>query len=127
MLGNGWKDPGWTDVRTLRAGLDGDEKANRLVVFGKNSIEIEQKPIPQLLVDEVGSCEFKPRPHADHDQAIHPFYVFQVASLILWSLDNYYYYATCIFIISVFSIATTIYETKTVRSCCCHVGGTVAD
>ncbi|KAI9887777.1 MAG: hypothetical protein M1823_000418 [Watsoniomyces obsoletus] len=97
MLGNGWKDPNWIDVRSLRDGLDGDEKANRLVVFGKNSIEIEQKPIPQLLVDE----------------AIHPFYIFQVASLILWSFDNYYYYATCIFIISVFSIATTIWETKT--------------
>ena len=47
-------------------------------------------------------------------QAVHPFYVFQIASLILWSLDSYYYYATCIFIISVFSIATTIVETKTV-------------
>ena len=47
-------------------------------------------------------------------QAVHPFYVFQIASLILWSLDSYYYYATCIFIISVFSIATTIVETRTV-------------
>ncbi len=47
-------------------------------------------------------------------QAIHPFYVFQIASLILWSLDDYYYYATCIFLISVFSITTTIIETKAV-------------
>lgn len=98
VLGHGWRDPGWTDVKSLREGLEGDEKAYRAVVFGTNSIEIEQISIPQLLVQE----------------AVHPFYVFQIASLILWSLDSYYYYATCIFIISVFSIATTIVETRTV-------------
>lgn len=40
--------------------------------------------------------------------------MFQVASLILWSMDEYYYYAVCIFLISVFSIATTVLETKSV-------------
>ena len=35
-------------------------------------------------------------------------------SLILWSLDEYYYYAVCIFIISVVSITTTLVETKSV-------------
>jgi cation-transporting ATPase 13A2 len=32
--------------------------------------------------------------------------------LILWSLDEYYYYAFAIFIISVFSITTTVIETR---------------
>ena len=45
-------------------------------------------------------------------QAFHPFYVFQIASLILWSMDEYYYYATAIFIISAGSITTTIVETR---------------
>lgn len=53
--------------------------------------------------------------HILTDQAFHPFYIFQVASLILWSMDEYYYYAVCIFLISAFSIAATVLETKSVR------------
>ena len=53
ILSNGWKDPTWTDVKSIRAGIDGDEKENRELVFGKNLIDIKQKTIPQLLVDEV--------------------------------------------------------------------------
>jgi cation-transporting ATPase 13A3/4/5 len=48
------------------------------------------------------------------DEAFHPFYMFQIASLVLWSLDEYYYYAVCIFLISLFSICATIIETQTV-------------
>ncbi|KAI1312868.1 hypothetical protein F5Y03DRAFT_339520 [Xylaria venustula] len=93
---NGWKDPSWTRVRDLRNGIDGDEKDQREHVFGANIIDIEQKSIPQLLVDEV----------------FHPFYVFQIASLILWSLDQYYYYAICIFVMSAGSIIATLVETR---------------
>ncbi|OTA61144.1 hypothetical protein K449DRAFT_383211 [Hypoxylon sp. EC38] len=96
VISNGWKDPAWTRVRALRAGIDGDEKDNRERVFGANLIDIEQKSIPQLLVDEV----------------FHPFYVFQIASLILWSLDEYYYYAICIFVMSAGSIIATLVETR---------------
>lgn len=95
-LSNGWKDPLWTDVRTVREGVDSEEKANRELVFGSNMIDIEQKSIFRLLVDEV----------------FHPFYVFQIASLILWSMDQYYYYAIAIFVMSVVSIATTLVETR---------------
>lgn len=93
---NGWTDPTWTDVRSIRDGIDSDEKDKRELVFGNNLINIEQKTIPQLLVDE----------------AFHPFYVFQIASLFLWSVDEYYYYAGCIFLISVVSITTTLIETR---------------
>ncbi|KAK2008638.1 ATPase [Colletotrichum eremochloae] len=96
VMFNGWVDPNWTDPRAVRAGIDSDEKGLREVVFGKNLIDIEQKSIPQLLVDEV----------------FHPFYVFQIASLILWSLDEYYYYAVAIFVMSFASIATTLIETR---------------
>lgn len=91
-----WKDPAWTDVRKMRTGLDSEERSRREQVFGKNDIEIRQKSSLQLLVDEV----------------FHPFYVFQVASLTLWSLDEYYYYAICIFLISAVSIITTLIETR---------------
>lgn len=53
VLCNSWKDPAWTDVRAIRVGIDGDEKDSRELAFGNNAIEIEQKTIPQLLVDEV--------------------------------------------------------------------------
>jgi cation-transporting ATPase 13A2 len=56
ILCNSWKDPAWTDVKTIRAGIDGDEKNIRESVFGKNLIDIKQKAIPQLLVDEVCSA-----------------------------------------------------------------------
>ena len=53
VLSNSWKDPSWTDVRSIRTGLDGEEKEYRQRVFGKNLISIEEKSVPQLLVDEV--------------------------------------------------------------------------
>jgi cation-transporting P-type ATPase 13A2 len=96
VLGNTWKDPAWTDVLSVRNGIDGEEQELRERIFGRNVIDIAQKSTGQLLLDE----------------AFHPFYVFQIASLILWSLDTYYYYAACIFIISVVSITTTLLETK---------------
>lgn len=52
--------------------------------------------------------------NANKLKAFHPFYIFQIASLILWSLDEYYYYAVAIFLISVFSISTTVIETRSV-------------
>lgn len=96
VICNGWKDPNWTHIRTLRAGIDGDEQEQREYVFGSNLIDIEQKSTVQLLVDEV----------------FHPFYVFQIASLVLWSLDEYYYYAVCIFLMSAGSIIATLIETR---------------
>lgn len=40
--------------------------------------------------------------------------MFQIASIILWSLDDYYYYAFCILLISAISITTTLIETEKV-------------
>ncbi|KAL2753925.1 hypothetical protein ACRALDRAFT_2108060 [Sodiomyces alcalophilus JCM 7366] len=96
VLFTGWKDPNWTDTRAVRSGLDIDERHVREVVFGGNDIDIEEKSIPQLLVDEV----------------FHPFYVFQIASLILWSFDEYYFYAFAIFLMSFGSITSTLIETR---------------
>jgi cation-transporting ATPase 13A2 len=96
VLANTWKDPAWTEVAALREGLDNEERDYRERVFGKNLIDIAEKTTGQLLVDEV----------------FHPFYIFQVASLLLWSVDEYYYYACAIFIISAVSIVTTLVETK---------------
>ena len=53
VLCSDWNDPNWTDVRSIRAGLDSEERQRREQVFDKNQIDIQQKSIPQLLVDEV--------------------------------------------------------------------------
>ncbi|KAI9158814.1 Cation-transporting ATPase [Paramyrothecium foliicola] len=96
ILSSGWKDPDWTDIRRVRSGLDSDEKSIREIIFSNNLIDIEEKSLGHLLVDEV----------------LHPFYIFQIASLVLWSLDSYYYYAACILIMSVGSISATLLETR---------------
>lgn len=71
-----------------------------------------------LLVDEVHFYKYvtylESNRTSNRTQVIHPFYVFQIASIILWSLDDYYYYAFCIALISVSSIAATLVETKKV-------------
>ena len=96
IVSNSWKDATWSDPEAARKGISSGRRETREQVFGKNSLDIQQKSIGEMLVDE----------------AFHPFYIFQLASLILWSLDEYYYYAACIFLISVTSIATTLFETK---------------
>jgi cation-transporting ATPase 13A3/4/5 len=48
-----WKDPSWTDVTALKIGLDAEERESREQVFGPNLIGIEEKSIPQILMDEV--------------------------------------------------------------------------
>ncbi|KAK9469609.1 hypothetical protein V1512DRAFT_269183 [Lipomyces arxii] len=95
-LNNDWRDTAWNDLHYIRNGLQSDTIEERALVFGENSIDIEDKTIVQLLVEEV----------------LHPFYIFQLFSMVLWSLDQYYYYATCILVISVISITNTLIETK---------------
>lgn len=56
LLNNGWKDPNWTDVKVVRSGIDMNEKEHRNLVFGANVIDIEEKSIMQLLIDEV--CQY---------------------------------------------------------------------
>ena len=56
VLCSDWKDPNWSDVRSIRAGLDSEERYRREQVFGMNRIDIQQKSVPQLLVDEVSMC-----------------------------------------------------------------------
>lgn len=91
-----WCDPRWMNVRNTRDGVSQLLHEQRSEIFNKNSIEIEEKSVFTLLIDEV----------------LHPFYVFQVFSIFLWLADDYYYYASCIFLISIFSIFNTLIETK---------------
>ncbi|RKP26448.1 P-type ATPase-like protein, partial [Syncephalis pseudoplumigaleata] len=93
---NAWMDAAWMDLAACRRGISRTEHGERMIVFGPNVVDIESKSILQLMVDEV----------------LHPFYIFQIFSVILWGFDEYYYYAACIVIISAFSIAQTLVETR---------------
>ncbi|KAK6204356.1 cation translocating P-type ATPase [Scheffersomyces amazonensis] len=91
-----WYDLRWLNVKNTKDGVSQSLQERRLDIFDENSIEILSKSVVQLLVDEV----------------LHPFYVFQVFSIFLWLADDYYYYASCIFFISMISITNSLIETK---------------
>ncbi|EGW33290.1 uncharacterized protein SPAPADRAFT_55183 [Spathaspora passalidarum NRRL Y-27907] len=92
-----WFDNRWLNFKTTKDGISHQTHQQRVEIFGENKIEIVDKSVGQLLVDEV----------------LHPFYIFQVFSIFLWLADDYYYYASCIFIISMISIINSLIETKT--------------
>uniref|UniRef100_A0A8C7YGL9 Polyamine-transporting ATPase 13A3 n=1 Tax=Oryzias sinensis TaxID=183150 RepID=A0A8C7YGL9_9TELE len=64
--------------------------------FGVNEIAVKVPSVFKLLIKEV----------------LNPFYIFQLFSVILWSADEYYYYAVAIVFMSVVSIATSLYTIK---------------
>ena len=77
-------------------GLTTEKQLMKQVLHGPNSIEVEVKPYIKLLFEEV----------------LNAFYVFQIASIVLWSLDSYYYYASCIAFISLISVIASLVETR---------------
>ncbi|KAK0551268.1 hypothetical protein OC846_001097 [Tilletia horrida] len=91
-----WRDPKWTSVSEVASGVSTQDEHDRSILFGANAVDIAARSTWDLLVDEV----------------LHPFYMFQIVSIILWSFDDYYYYAFCILVISAVSITTTLIETK---------------
>lgn len=46
------------------------------------------------------------------NEILGPFYVFQIFSIIIWSTDDYYYYASCIVIMSAISLATSVIQIR---------------
>ncbi|KAI0219960.1 putative cation-transporting ATPase 13A3 [Lamellibrachia satsuma] len=77
-------------------GLNEVEQLQKQELFGENSIDIKVKSYSRLFIEEV----------------LNPFYIFQICSVILWSLDDYYIYASCIVVISSISLVVSLYETR---------------
>jgi cation-transporting ATPase 13A2 len=48
-----WRDPSWRSLKDVMDGLESDTRDARGGLFGENVIDIEEKPIIKLLVDEV--------------------------------------------------------------------------
>jgi cation-transporting ATPase 13A3/4/5 len=92
-----WKDPKWNSVKNTIKGIESNEVyIQRQKIFGSNVAQIQQKSTLSFLLDEV----------------LHPFYIFQIFSIILWCAEDYYYYAFCIFVMSVFSTYSTLQTSK---------------
>uniref|UniRef100_A0A0B7AE23 Cation-transporting ATPase n=1 Tax=Arion vulgaris TaxID=1028688 RepID=A0A0B7AE23_9EUPU len=80
-------------------GLSDHQRAGRLRLYGPNTMDIEVLSYWSLFIGEV----------------LNPFYIFQIASIILWAIDYYYYYAGCIFFISALSIGISLREIRRQR------------
>ncbi|CAL4078902.1 unnamed protein product, partial [Meganyctiphanes norvegica] len=77
-------------------GLSEITALSHISIYGENFMKIEVLSIWRLLVE----------------QAYNPFYFFQLYTVILWSLESYYYFASCIAALSVISITLMVYETR---------------
>ena len=78
------------------AGLSESECKKREILFGKNEIIVPMESIIVLFFKEI----------------LTPFYVFQIFSLIWWTIDEYYNYAAAISLTSILSLATALYQTR---------------
>lgn len=67
-----------------------------LQLYGTNDMIIQIKSYWRLFTTEI----------------LNPFYLFQFFSITLWSFDDYFYYAGCIFFLSAISITFSLYETR---------------
>ncbi|XP_029971681.1 probable cation-transporting ATPase 13A3 isoform X2 [Salarias fasciatus] len=95
---------GLEDLNVSCAGVHSDHSSGlskalqdfRRLFFGENEIAVRVPSLFKLLIKEV----------------LNPFYIFQLFSVILWSTEEYYYYASAIVFMSVISIATSLYTIK---------------
>ncbi|KAH9529860.1 hypothetical protein DERF_003718 [Dermatophagoides farinae] len=77
-------------------GLTASEQKQRRKIYGLNEIEVTVQTVMQILFQEV----------------LEPFYIFQVFSLIVWTCDSYYYYASCIVVMSALSLTSSVIQTR---------------
>nr|XP_035944405.1 probable cation-transporting ATPase 13A4 isoform X3 [Halichoerus grypus] len=78
------------------SGLTREEQEIRRLICGPNTIDVEITPIWKLLIKEV----------------LNPFYIFQLFSVCLWFSEDYKEYAFAIIIMSIMSIALTVYDLR---------------
>ena len=80
----------------LSRGTSASSAAASYALHGPNAIDIPIPSVPSLLVREV----------------LHPFFVFQIYSIVLWCFEAYFVFAGCILVIATVSIVTTLVETR---------------
>ncbi|KAI9347664.1 hypothetical protein BDR26DRAFT_799535 [Obelidium mucronatum] len=83
-------------LHPLRYGLSEQEAEALLSKNGENIIDVETVPILKMLLDKV----------------VHPFYLFQAASVLIWTYESYFLYSYIIAFTSISSIIWEIYLSK---------------
>lgn len=96
LTAKSWKPAEWNTPADLVKGPSELEVNQRKIFIGSNVLEIDNPGLLKLLVNE----------------ALNPFYVFQIFSVILWCFELYFTFATAILIISAIGIATTLSQTR---------------
>lgn len=75
------------------------QRSDRRTLYGSNELVIPVKSPLELLGEEM----------------VHPFYVFQYVSVLIWCLEAYYSYSAIIVAITMFSILTTVVQSYRYR------------
>lgn len=90
------KNVTFSKLKTMTSGLGKIEQWRRRQLFGENAIHIEIQPYLRILFEEV----------------LGPFYIFQLFSITVWFNDDYYYYGTCIIIMSLSSLVSSVIQIR---------------
>lgn len=81
-------------------GLKSEQISELSDFFGKNSVEISETPLTNIIIDEITS----------------PYFVFPILSCVIWLLEYYQIYACVVLSFTVFSVLLNISsETKNVK------------
>ncbi|GAB9476824.1 Ring finger protein nhl-1, partial [Globisporangium polare] len=78
----------------LNSGLDAHAVSAKMELFGANLVDIQKPRIPMLLFTKI----------------VHPFYLFQVFSAVVWFFQDYTVYAVVVLVMSAASLAWEIYS-----------------
>lgn len=102
-------EPGWLKIKyegvasksfkeisSLSSGVSASESVRLRRRFGDNSLAV---PVPSY---------FK----LFYTEVIHPFYIFQIVSVIIWMTDEYYIYSGCIIVMAVASAIYGVWQAR---------------
>ena len=82
-------------VEEYSDGINPNEISLMRSLFGLCDIDIRVNSIWKMTLEELTD----------------PFYLFQLYSIILWYCTNYYYYSSVIIVLTIISLAISVYET----------------
>lgn len=90
------QDIAFSKLQSMTKGLGRAEQEKRRRLYGENAIHVEVQPYAKILFQEV----------------LGPFYIFQLFSITIWFNDDYYYYGTCIIVMSLLSLVSGVIQIR---------------